>query len=194
MNRHPVLTLILLTLVLTPLVSGRRPALAQTVRSASVGDFIWLDADADGRQSPGEGGLPGATVSLFLADGRTPARDDTGEVTALIRTNAKGRYVFPDLPPGDYVVRVLPPAGYIVTLLGGADEDDRPDHADNNGRWVENQPYAQTAPVTLEAGELQADLDIGFMPAAEPPTAVEVAVKRQLYFPLFLQLRGDRTR
>ncbi len=67
-----------------------------------VGDFIWLDADGDGQQDPGEKGL--ANVPLELLD---PA---TGRVLSTTLTDGSGGYGFDGLRLGQYAVRISPQA------------------------------------------------------------------------------------
>ncbi|WP_433673986.1 SdrD B-like domain-containing protein [Microbacterium gorillae] len=60
----------------------------------SIGDYVWLDADGDGVQDPGEKPLPGVEVKLF---------DKDGNLVATTTTDENGFYVFTDLKPGtDY--------------------------------------------------------------------------------------------
>ncbi len=63
-----------------------------------VGDFIWLDADGDGQQDPGEKGQ--ANVPLELLD---PA---TGRVLSTTLTDGSGGYGFDGLRLGQYAVRI----------------------------------------------------------------------------------------
>ncbi|MCK5922458.1 MAG: hypothetical protein KAG66_16060, partial [Methylococcales bacterium] len=74
--------------------------------AGSIGDTIWIDADGDGVQDPGELGIPGITVNLL---------DEDGNVLQTLVTDAQGKYLFTGLPEGIYGVEVdvstLPP-GY----------------------------------------------------------------------------------
>ena len=45
--------------------------------TASVGDFVWLDLDADGVQDTGEPGIDGVTVNLYASGGSTPIDSTT---------------------------------------------------------------------------------------------------------------------
>jgi len=80
----------------------------------AVGDTIWIDADDDGVQDPGEPGIVGVTVTI------TPAPDvdlgaGPGNPISTV-TDANGKYLFPNLPLDEtYIVEVDPstlPAGY----------------------------------------------------------------------------------
>jgi hypothetical protein len=81
--------------------------------SASIGDYVWSDADNDGIQDPGEPGIYGVTVNLLDGSG-TPLGPTT-------TTNYAGWYIFTGLLPGDYKIGVddgptSPLAGYTLSL------------------------------------------------------------------------------
>ena len=79
-------------------------------KNGAIGDRVWIDADGDGVQDPGELGLEGVVVELYEADGVTLITTTT--------TAADGSYIFDDLAEGNYVVKVdtgTLPAGYTQT-------------------------------------------------------------------------------
>jgi len=112
-----------------------------------LGNRIWIDSNANGVQDAGEPGLPGASVSLFRADG-TPAVDIDGNAVPAQVTGINGFYRFTRLPEGDYFIRVTPPAGYGLTSGGNDPDDDN--NSDSNG--VTNAGVIETLPVTLAMG------------------------------------------
>ena len=77
----------------------------------ALGDRVWLDADNDGRRGPGEQGIDGVTVLLYV-DAAADGVPDGGPVDAQI-TSQGGLYAFGGLPPGSYVVEVHPPDGMV---------------------------------------------------------------------------------
>ena len=82
----------------------RTPTPTRTPTPINVGNFVWHDLNADGRQDAGEPGLAGITVQLWNS-AKTQLID-----TAV--TNASGNYALTAPTPGDYRVRVvLPSAG-----------------------------------------------------------------------------------
>lgn len=96
----------------------------------SVGDFVWLDQDADGVQDPGEPGIPGVVLTL-TGPGGAPVTDVYGSPVGPATTGPSGEYTFenlPALPPGQhYTVHVdnsqpaLTP--YQPTVTGGGARD-----------------------------------------------------------------------
>lgn len=99
-----------------------------------IGDFIWSDADGNGRQDPGEPGIDGVTVTLLNAD---------GTMVATTATEADGHYFFTGVTAGEYRVSVNVPAGY--TLI-------------SSGPQTNASP---SVPITLEAGGIYLNADFG---------------------------------
>ncbi|MEM6793158.1 MAG: SdrD B-like domain-containing protein [Acidobacteriota bacterium] len=112
--------------------------------SASIGDRLWSDLDADGVQDAGEPGLEGVSVQLLDAA--------TGNPVASGVTGADGLYLFDQLLAGSYTVVVDPstlPAGAGVQTF------------DLDGLATPNQ-----ATVTVSASDSRLDLDFGYQPTA----------------------------
>ncbi|MBD3778800.1 MAG: DUF11 domain-containing protein [Micrococcales bacterium] len=125
-----------------PLKAGVRYAVPSTL--FAVGDRVWHDTVADGRQGAGEPGVPGVTVSLL---------DQDGTVLGTTETDEDGRYLFDGLPAGSYAL------GFALTgdeaaryrwttpLAGDAASDSDAAPVDGS-RFV-----ARTAVFTLDEGE-----------------------------------------
>src|SRR5690606_17783457 len=75
-------------------------------RLASLGDFVWIDENANGLQDAGEDPMPDIVVTLF---------DSTGARIAETITDANGLYLFENLVPGVYTVAFELPEGYAFT-------------------------------------------------------------------------------
>jgi len=75
--------------------------------TSSLGDRVWLDANANGIQDFGEVGLSGVTVNL-LSQGN--------EVLDTTVTDASGFYLFDGLVDGSYRIQFVRPAGYAFTF------------------------------------------------------------------------------
>ncbi|MEZ0484993.1 SdrD B-like domain-containing protein [Fibrella aquatica] len=116
---------------------------AAYVAPASLGDYVFIDANKDGIQNGGDSPLSGVTVTLV----------SNGSAVATTTTNATGLYSFTGLTPGiPYSVSFTTPTGYTATTpLAGT-----------NTALDSNPINGITAPVTLTAGENNSTLDAGF--------------------------------
>ncbi|MFN8379469.1 MAG: SdrD B-like domain-containing protein, partial [Anaerolineae bacterium] len=83
---------------------------------ATLGDFIWNDANGDGIQNNGETGIAGATVTLLDGSNNPVTTDGLGNAISAITTDSSGAYLFPNLNAGTYRIQVTPPTGYVLTL------------------------------------------------------------------------------
>ena len=137
-----------------------------------MGNYIWDDANKDGKQDSTETALVGAKVNLLDAQGN-PAKDLDGTVVAEQTTAADGKYLFANLPEGDYQVVVTAPTGYVASPNAG-DVDTVPANDDSNCA-----ADGKTALITLKAGTEPTDdgdtdansnltADCGFYKPAEP--------------------------
>ena len=135
---------------------------------ASIGDRVWDDLDADGRQESGEPGVGAVVVRLLDENGDQVYQDPaTGAVTTdaslgfpavTVTTDADGRYLLDGLRPGAYRVGVDLPVDRAFTFQTvGVDEDD-----DSNV----NRRTGRTAPVTVVAGDAATNVDAGLIAAA----------------------------
>jgi len=87
------------------------------VRTLSLGNLIFEDANRNGLKDAGELGVAEALVQLFAtgtdnAIGGSGAAADT-QVGADVITGSTGDYLFADLPAGNYYVKVTPPVDYV---------------------------------------------------------------------------------
>jgi protocatechuate 3,4-dioxygenase beta subunit len=123
-------------------------------QTASLGDFVWNDANQNGVQDSGEAGVSGLTVRLL---------DGTGTFTGVTTTtNASGGYLFNNLVPGSYAIQVMAPL--TQTFTGSNVGDDSTD-SDVNSLGI-------SAPVTLASGEFNNTLDAGIYKAGSNNTPV----------------------
>ena len=138
----------------------------------AIGDYVWIDTNANGIQDPAESGIAGVTVELYDADGQR---------VATTTTDASGHYGFYFLDDDDYRVRFYPPSGYIVTRPNqsgnatGADEgaanlDGAPNTNNDSDVPVPpiGQAWTETALVHLARvagdGEYDPSWDMGIFP------------------------------
>lgn len=105
----------------------------------SIGDTVWLDANADGQQGSGEAGIANVEIVLTGRDG----------LTRTTTTDDDGFYLFTDLPPDVYTVRVVG-----STLPSGLVQTYDLDGILNNETTL-----------VLDMGDDRRDVDFGYVPA-----------------------------
>jgi uncharacterized repeat protein (TIGR01451 family) len=92
--------------------------------AVSVGDYVWLDKDANGLQSAGDTPIGNVTVQLF--DVNPDGSKGAWQATAI--TNADGYYSFNNLKPDtDYIIEFTKPTGMSFTTqnAGGDSSNSR---------------------------------------------------------------------
>ncbi len=120
---------------------------------ASIGNFVWLDNDANGIQDDGAGsGVGGITVSLVNSSGNS-VTDASGATVSPQTTAADGSYKFEQLLPGDYKV-CFDTTGYEISEKDSSNTDDTLDSD------VDSTTFC-TDVETLIAGEHNQDYDLG---------------------------------
>jgi uncharacterized repeat protein (TIGR01451 family) len=111
-----------------------------------IGDYVWLDRNADGVQDLGEPGLPGVTV-ILIGDGADNTFGTADDVTFVQQTDANGGYNFTGLIADTYRVSIdigsLPPG-----LTNTFDRDGTPNSSTD---------------VVLGAGDVITDADFGYV-------------------------------
>lgn len=104
--------------------------------TASVGDRVWLDINADGVQDAGEPGVSNVLVTLY---------NNSGVAVRYTYTDVNGLYLFTDVTPGTYTVGMaLPPAFVFTTNTGAVSVANNSDIIAATGR---------TAAFTVNAGD-----------------------------------------
>ena len=130
------------------------------VKPASVGNFVWFDANKDGIQDADEVGVAGVTVTLTDGAGN-PVIDLGGNPVKPVTTDANGKYEFTNLMPNvdrivanageeNYKVTFTVPAGYSATKSYAALDDEK----DSNGT---------ESSVTLTEGQNDETVDFGLV-------------------------------
>jgi uncharacterized repeat protein (TIGR01451 family) len=129
---------------------------AGLVTLASLGDYVWIDADGDGIQDGTEVGINGVTVTLFNGAGVQQAQTTTANNPV---GGAPGYYLFADLAPGDYyVVFSNIPTGYEFSPQDQGGDD----AVDSDA----NPATGQTVTTNLTPGENDVTWDAGLVPLA----------------------------
>ena len=130
------------------------------VKPASVGNFVWFDANKDGIQDAAEAGVAGVTVTLTDGAGNSVI-DLDGNPVKPVTTDANGKYAFTNLMPNverivanageeNYKVTFTPPAGYSATTTYAAADGEK----DSNGT---------ESNVTLTEGQNDETVDFGLV-------------------------------
>nr|WP_236143254.1 SdrD B-like domain-containing protein [Nostoc sp. CMAA1605] len=115
---------------------------------ASLGDFVFNDANNNGIQDIGETGVGGVKVELVA----------NGIVIGTTSTNADGSYGFSGLTPGNYQVKFTAPTGYQFSPANQGTDDAKDSDADVT--------TGLTQSVTLTSGEFNGTLDAGLVALA----------------------------
>ena len=129
------------------------------VKPASVGNFVWFDANKDGIQDADEAGVAGVTVTLTDGAGN-PVIDLDGNPVKPVTTDANGKYEFTNLMPNvdrivanageeNYKVVFTVPAGYSATTSNVGDPEKDSNGADSS--------------VTLAQGQNDETVDFGLV-------------------------------
>lgn len=105
---------------------------------AAIGDYLWYDTDADGRQDIGELGIGNVTIGLYRQN----------SLVLSTTTDIDGGYLFANLAPGIYTVDVIDANGLLAGLTH------------TTGPQSQADP---TAAINLTAGQVQRDADFGYV-------------------------------
>jgi len=126
--------------------------------SATLGDYVWFDANGNGLIDSGETGVGGVTVDLLNAAGTS--------VLSTTTTTSSGYYSFTNLTAGTYAVQFVAPSGDGFTTQGVGTNPALDSSA--------NATTGITAPVTLTAGQVDNNVEAGLMANAS------VAIDKQI--------------
>jgi uncharacterized repeat protein (TIGR01451 family)/fimbrial isopeptide formation D2 family protein len=116
-------------------------------RPASIGNRVFDDANNNGVQDAGEGGVDGIAVRLLSADGASVLRTTS--------TAGGGLYNFGNLAPGDYRVEFVSPADRAFAKLDQGGDDAKDSDAD--------RATGRTGLVTVASGQTRDDVDAGLV-------------------------------
>ncbi len=114
--------------------------------TGSIGNDVWIDADADGIQDASETGLPGVTVELYTVDG-------TFNTTTVSDEN--GEYHFTNLAASEYyIIFSNVPAGFGITDKNVGSNDLIDSDIDETTGMTDN--------FTVDVGLVDEGIDAGF--------------------------------
>ncbi len=113
-------------------------------KTASIGDRVWEDCNANGIQDDGELGVAGVTVKLL---------NSAGAVVLTKTTNSDGNYLFDNLTPGNYAVQFVAPTGYQLTTKDAGGNDNKDSDADpTTGKTITTNLVAGENDLSWDAG------------------------------------------
>jgi uncharacterized repeat protein (TIGR01451 family) len=157
----------------------------------ALGNQVWLDSNNNGLFEPqsGEVGIDNVRLDLYLDannDGMPTLDEYQGTTFTATTGGFPGRYLFPNLAPGNYIVIVDPSSfhggGALAGLASSTGNDPAPDpdndvDGDDNGgpmgALIGSKPVTLTTggEPTSEDGDANTNLtvDFGFTPAAAAP-------------------------
>jgi len=119
---------------------------------ASLGNFVWFDADKNGKQDQGESGLGGITVELYNA---------LDELNQTVVTDENGSYNFVNLDAGEYSLKFVVQEGYTLTT---PNVDALSDELDSDA----DKLTGKTEAITLTEGENNVSFDAGMYITPKP--------------------------
>ncbi len=135
-----------------PAPASRNDLDAGFVKNGSIGDFVWIDFNANGIQNSGEPGKDSVVINLYNDAGQLVK---TTQSFTNVASGVQGQYVFTNVRPGTYFLEFITPAQYqVVPQDIGDDELD----SDIDGAGV-------TPAVTVLPGQVINHVDAGiFLP------------------------------
>ena len=112
-------------------------------KNSIIGDFVWNDADKDGKQDYNESGISGVEVKIYKSN---------GTYVSSANTNDAGYYKFENLSENDYYLQFVLKSGYAFSPQ---------DQGDNSYDSDANTSTGETATTHLSAGEIDPTWDAG---------------------------------
>ena len=106
-----------------------------TVQKITLGDLVWFDADKNGKQDSGEGGLSGVEVELYTMS------DELNQTTL---TDNNGKYHFDNVEYGGYYLKFIAKDGFKLTKQNrdGVDEELDSDADELTGKTEPLTPFS----------------------------------------------------
>ncbi len=113
--------------------------------SGQLGGVVYIDANNNGVQDPGEPGLPGVVIQLSGVDA-------SGPVSSAVITGPDGAYTFTGLLPGTYAITETPPPGLDTGLAT---------RGTINGTTIGIAGTGAITGITLGVGQIGVNYDFG---------------------------------
>ncbi|HCZ15849.1 MAG TPA: hypothetical protein DHV85_14935, partial [Candidatus Accumulibacter sp.] len=136
--------------------AGNVQPLIVQLQSAKLGNFVWLDANANGVQNAGEAGVNNVIVELYDHNNTLVASTVTGDDFSTVAVE-QGYYQFAGLKAGNYQVKFVAPTATFLTVQDA--NGNSQDAADSDANVATG--FSQV--VTLAAGESNQTIDAGLV-------------------------------
>jgi hypothetical protein len=124
------------------------------VLPSRLGDFVWEDHNANGKQDNSDSGVAGVTVNLLQG----------GSIIKTTVTGQDGKYLFDNLTPGQYAVCFVLPDGYAFTTPNASGVADVLDSDAGEGGC--------TGPIDLAVNEDDRSWDAGLVKTTPAPASL----------------------
>ncbi len=121
------------------------------IATAELGNFVWFDADRNGKQDNGEAGLKDIKVELYSSD--TLINSTT--------TDANGAYAFSALEAGEYSLKFFAKNGWSITTQNA---EGVPVSLNSDA----DKATGKTEALTLNDGDKNFDIDVGMYITPKP--------------------------
>ena len=132
-----------------------------------IGNYVWLDADADGVQDPSEAPLSGVRLQLWLDPDGTPG-NGVDVLISTTQTDADGEYYFGVQPNSTYYVAIEPDqpvlSGLSLTSADYSANSGNTDAHDSDGVLNTATGKIIATVTTGRAGQNDYTYDFGFTP------------------------------
>lgn len=133
-----------------------------------IGDFVWFDKKADGKQNDGyddeSAGINGITVTLFKRDTADGVYKEAGKtLTGPDQQGRPGYYLFTNLETGDYFVSFELPEHYKMTLPNQGTDDTTDSDGTDDIVGYEGTIRTQSVHINTDDPDAKSyhDLDLG---------------------------------
>ena len=134
------------------LVIPKKEECVAPLHSASLGNFVWYDADRNGKQDKGEVGLGNVMVNLY---------NSLDILVGTVKTDNNGAYLFNNLAADEYVAEFVALEEYSITVkdIEGVSNELNSDANPNSGK---------TNPILLLEGSKNLMIDVGMYLTPQP--------------------------
>jgi hypothetical protein len=119
------------------------------LQNSAVGNYVWMDSNADGIQDPDESGMGEVTVNLYDCD---------ENMLESAMTDEDGHYTFDGLEAGEYMLGFELPDGYMFSPQDQGDDDEVDSDADpETGMTICFELGEESEDVSWDAGLYMAE-------------------------------------